>query len=195
MKELIDFMNRNVLTDVLNFSGKSIGEIKFVIPGSFNPLHKGHINIFHHTLLNYCHSKRDVVVFELSLKNMDKGDVLYKDAVQRIRQFHQCNLPLVVTHCSSFAAKAALFPPGSNFCVGTDTVNRIFDTKYSLESTQLLDYWVSQWRQRNHSFFVFPRNGCSLSVPDKFRDLFVFVSNFNCSDISSTQLRSSNVKN
>ena len=65
-----------------------------VLSGSFNPLHEGHIK-----LCQAAHSvsKKNNMLFELSIHNADKGDVGEQQILDRINQFKEAKLNLLVT--------------------------------------------------------------------------------------------------
>jgi hypothetical protein len=95
-----------------------------VLPGSFNPLHRGH------RLLAEVAERRvgSPVHFELSVSNVDKPDLGGDELARRLTQFVGVG-PVWVTRAATFAAKAELFP-GAVFILGFDTATRLIDPKY-----------------------------------------------------------------
>lgn len=95
-----------------------------VLPGSFNPLHRGH------RLLAEVAGRRvgSPVHFELSVSNVDKPDLGGDEVIRRVAQFADIG-PVWVTRAATFAAKADLFP-GAVFVLGFDTATRLIDPKY-----------------------------------------------------------------
>ena len=95
-----------------------------VLPGSFNPLHPGHIE------LAAVAARRlgGAVHFELSAANVDKPDLPPAEVERRVGQFATVG-PVWVTRAPTFVEKARLFP-GVAFVVGHDTAVRVVDPKY-----------------------------------------------------------------
>jgi hypothetical protein len=95
-----------------------------LLPGSFNPLHQGHI-----TLAAVASARLGVPVhFELSISNVDKPELSLVEVDQRLAQFDAA-APVWVTRAATFAEKSALFP-GTAFVVGWDTAERLIDPAY-----------------------------------------------------------------
>ena len=96
-----------------------------ILPGSFNPLHAGHLQLATTACQRLGHS----VHFELSITNVDKPDLTEEVIQQRAVQFATVG-PLWLTRASRFVQKAELFP-GAWFVVGYDTAVRLLDPRYS----------------------------------------------------------------
>lgn len=95
-----------------------------VLPGSFNPLHRGHT-----ALAAVAAARLGVSVhFELSVVNADKPDLTRWEVVDRLRQFAGV-APVWVTRAATFDRKAEVFP-GAAFVLGWDTAVRVIDPKY-----------------------------------------------------------------
>ena len=95
-----------------------------LLPGSFNPLHRGHT-----TLAAVAAVWLGVPVhFELSITNADKPDLPVEEVERRVAQFTGVG-PVWLTRAASFARKAELFP-GTAFVLGWDTAVRVIDPKY-----------------------------------------------------------------
>lgn len=162
-----------------------------VFPGSFNPLHSGHIK------LKQCAAAflRREVVFEISVTNAEKAAPAAQNLVARVDQFSEHRV--VLTNAPLFQEKSDLFP-GCWFVVGFDTAARIVDPRFYNDSDRLLTQCLNQFEQRGHRFLVAGRlssdgtfcGADSLVVVDRFRELFHGIpeSQFR-EDISSTQLR------
>ncbi len=97
---------------------------KAVLPGSFNPLHEGHIAL--------ARVAADMigapVHFELSVTNVDKPRLSGSEVLRRAAQFEWW-ATLELTDAPLFMQKADLFP-GCTFVVGADTAERILEPRY-----------------------------------------------------------------
>jgi hypothetical protein len=95
-----------------------------VLPGSFNPLHRGHRE------LAAAAGRRlgAPIHFELSAANVDKPDLPADEIARRLRQFVGF-APVWVTRAATFEAKADQFP-GAAFVLGWDTAVRLVDVRY-----------------------------------------------------------------
>ncbi|KAK9839540.1 hypothetical protein WJX81_008400 [Elliptochloris bilobata] len=100
---------------------------RLYLPGSFNPLHDGHRGLLAAGSAA-CGGAREAL-YELSVGNPDKGMLALDDVRQRVAQFTETGLPLVVTQASLFTDKAKLFP-GSAFVIGYDTAVRLVAPRY-----------------------------------------------------------------
>lgn len=97
-----------------------------IFPGSFHPLHRGHIELA--KTAQQLSQRR--VVFELSIENADKGRWTESEVMERLTQFTSAlGYLCVLTVEPLFYKKAKLFP-GAFFVVGVDTAQRMVDSKY-----------------------------------------------------------------
>ncbi|RHY67444.1 hypothetical protein DYB30_002810, partial [Aphanomyces astaci] len=174
-----------------------------VLPGSFNPVHQGHLEfaLAAQRLLQSIDNKVVYTpLFELSLQNADKGALAdVADLSRRVRALVDThNQRVVLTNASLFVDKAALFP-SCVFAVGADTAVRLVDLKYYGNDPAKL--WLALATISSHKcrFVVAGRlvEGAFVSaqdaisrVPAPFEHLFVPIpeSTFRL-DLSSTQLR------
>ncbi|CAM9566496.1 unnamed protein product [Phaeothamnion confervicola] len=130
-----------------------------VFPGSFNPLHAGHLALLEAATALYA---REVLglppgsagavtaLFEISIANADKGKLSIDVVRSRVSQFTAAAAdpagasstfsgslssavryqhPVALTRAPLFVQKARCFP-GAAFVVGVDTAKRLVDPKY-----------------------------------------------------------------
>lgn len=95
---------------------------ELLLPGSFNPLHQGHLDMMAHAEA----ATGLPGAFELSIENVDKPLLDYHQIQQRISQF---NRPAWLTRLPTFVEKARRFP-GTTFIVGIDTIVRVAAPRY-----------------------------------------------------------------
>ena len=155
-----------------------------MLPGSFNPVHQGHLN-----LLKTAEELTGLRgVFELSCANVDKPDIPEEEILRRVSAIR--DIPVALTHAPRFIQKAALFPQTA-FVVGFDTAIR-FIKDYSLEDWkkfQTLGIRFLVAGRRHQGVFQTLEN---LDLPNGFEMLFEAVPESKFSeDISSTELRRS----
>jgi nicotinamide mononucleotide (NMN) deamidase PncC len=95
-----------------------------VLPGSFNPLHEGHVRLAHvaEEML------RSAVAFEISVTNVDKPPLTVSEVRTRLAQFAG-RARVELTRAPTFLEKARLFE-GATFVVGADTAERLVATRY-----------------------------------------------------------------
>jgi hypothetical protein len=95
-----------------------------LFPGSFNPLHEGHV-----LLARVAEElKQQPLAFEISVTNVDKPPLPGETVRHRLAQF-AWKSPVELTRAPTFVEKARLFP-GTTFVVGVDTADRLFGPKY-----------------------------------------------------------------
>jgi hypothetical protein len=161
-----------------------------VLPGSFNPLHRGHLSLCRVA------AKRlgGAVAAELSMVNVDKPTLSAADVERRCLQFTAH--PVVVTTTATFTEKSRLFP-GATFIVGADTAARVVNPQFYQGDSGLLNAALKQIRRSGCSFLVAVRYGDArlltledLKIPRAHRRLFTEIpaDEFRV-DLSSTDLR------
>jgi nicotinamide mononucleotide (NMN) deamidase PncC len=137
----------------------------FVYPGSYNPLHEGHIALAAAAvkLKTPLPSSRGTsvvapppLVFEISALNADKPPLTKEEIIRRVSQFAKgsvmdvalreaglTNVAVCITSRPYFEGKAALFA-GCQFIMGADTLSRLFMSKYYGDSRENMLAAVSQ---------------------------------------------------
>lgn len=155
-----------------------------MLPGSFNPVHQGHLN-----LLKVAEEQTGLRgVFELSCANVDKPAIEEADALRRASAIK--DTPVALTHVPRFIQKALLFQQTA-FVVGFDTAVRFIRDYTSDEWKKfqaLGNYFLVAGRQQGDAFQTLE----NLSLPAGFEGLFAPIPEAKFrEDISSTILRSS----
>ncbi len=125
-------------------------EIKALLPGSFNPVHQGHMEMLKHGSMEIEHD----VHFELSVENVDKPDLCVTDCLERALPLCVQH-DLVLTRAPTFLTKARLLG-GVCFLVGVDTIARIAEAKY-YSGEQSRDKALEELRELEVRFLVYGR--------------------------------------
>lgn len=160
-----------------------------LLPGSFNPLHYGHIALAR--TVEQMTGKR--VVFEITNMHPDKGRIPDEEMMRRADQFQFFAPVLLSDNAPLFIDKARRFP-GVPMVVGADVMQALLNAHYYGNNSQKMFSTLEEFRHLGTVFYVNGRkmNGKFLTrddiyVPSGFEDLFIAVSGRE--DISSTQLR------
>ena len=153
-----------------------------LLPGSFNPVHQGHLN-----LLETAEKMTGLRGgFELSCTNVDKPALDEGQCLRRMSAIK--DIPVALTCAPRFIQKAQLFPK-TTFAVGFDTAIRFVN-----------DYPAADWKKFRtlETKFLVAGRQCggvfrtlkNIGLPAGFESLFEAVpeSDFR-EDISSTELR------
>lgn len=170
---------------------------QLLLPGSFNPLHKGHL-----ALAKTAASLQGMpIAFEISAFNVDKPPLGQPLILERLAQFAG-RWPIYITNAPTFLEKARLFP-GCTFVVGVDTAVRIINPRYYDNSHKQMLSALKEIQQHGCHFLVAgrvdPEGNFSeledLELPADLSTLFSPIpSELFRSDISSTLLRAQNRK-
>lgn len=163
------------------------------LPGSFNPLHRGH------RMMKQVAEKAlgCEVQYELCIHNVDKPTLNYIELRNRFEQFSPSEC--VLTNVPKFVDKARLLSNDAPliFVIGVDTLQRIVSPKYYQEQESIRDASIEELLRLNVEFVVFGRleKGKFVTLDDieipselKQRCLGISETDFR-DDISSTELR------
>lgn len=163
-----------------------------VLPGSFNPLHIGHL-----ALARVAEERLGKpVIFEISTHNVDKPPLTDDEIRARLEQFADGRRRVVLTREPLYAGKAALLP-GSTFVIGFDTARRLVDPAYYHDNPDEMRAALKSIREAGCDFLVAGRalgerfrTLDDLDIPAGFEDMFEAIPEqaFRV-DISSTALR------
>ena len=162
-----------------------------VLPGSFNPLHDGHLLL--------ARIAEDVlkakVAFEISVTNVDKPPLAVTEVRARLAQFAG-RARVELTRAPTFLEKSRLFP-GATFVVGADTAERLVATRYYGDEKRM-DAALHEIAERGCRFLVAVRADTAervrtladVAVPPRFAHLFTPIpeSRFRL-DASSSDIR------
>lgn len=186
MKDALDRLVSGELPYIL--VGRShLPDQAILLPGSFNPLHKGHEGL----LLAAEQVAGREGILELSVTNVDKPPLSIIEIERRLLQMKGV-YSVVLTCAPTFTEKANLFP-GAWFSLGYDTAIRLLSPQYDSDVPAML----ARFESLGSRFVVAGRlhKGVfqtveNLHVPAGFEGLFLPIRRAAFrEDISSSELR------
>jgi len=135
-----------------------------MVPGSFNPLHEGHIFLLDEGMKL---AKTDFGIYELCIINADKGLLMKDEILRRLKESFLDRYPVILTNATTFNEKAKLFP-GVSYSIGIDTTIRLIDPIYSNNNNKLMLKNLLKMYYDSTEFYVGSRTLRSCNVSDKY---------------------------
>ena len=163
-----------------------------LFPGSFNPLHEGHV-----LLARVAEELRQQpLAFEISVTNVDKPPLAGETVKHRIAQF-AWKSPVELTRAPTFVEKSRLFSR-TTFVIGADTAERLVAPKYYSDDEDRMHVALDEIANSGASFLVAVRIDAAgrvralndIPVPPRYADLFSEIPEHRFRlDISSSEIR------
>ena len=163
-----------------------------LLPGSFNPLHAGHVSLARVAE----ELRQQPVAFEISVTNVDKPPLAAETVRQRLAQF-AWKSPVELTRAPTFLEKSRLFPR-TTFVIGADTAERLVAPKYYGDDEARMHAALEEIANSGGSFLVAVRIDAAarvrtlsdIPVPRRFADLFSEIPEHRFRlDTSSSEIR------
>ena len=163
-----------------------------LFPGSFNPLHQGHV-----LLARIAEELRQQpLAFEISVTNVDKPPLGGETVRHRLAQF-AWKSAVELTRAPTFVEKSRLFP-GTTFVVGADTAERLFGPKYYGDDELRMQMALEEIASSGGRFLLAVRIDAAgrvrrlndIPLPRRYADLFTEIPEHRFRfDISSSEIR------
>ncbi|CAL1392239.1 unnamed protein product [Linum trigynum] len=194
-EELQQVIDGQICFKIYPFSDSPNGERKIILPGSFNPLHDGHVKLLE-VATSLCGN--GYPCYEISAINADKPPLTVSQIKDRVKQFENVGKTVIISNQPFFYKKAELFP-GSAFVIGADTAARLINPKYYDGSYGKMLEILGACKARGCTFLVGGRSTDGvfkvlgdLEIPEELKDMFVPIpAEMFRMDISSTEIRKS----
>jgi Cytidylyltransferase-like len=163
-----------------------------LFPGSFNPLHEGHVMLARAAEEH----RQQPLGFEISVINVDKPPLAGETVRHRLAQF-TWKSPVVVTRAPTFLHKARLFP-STTFVIGADTAERLVAPRYYGDDEDRMHVALEEIANSGASFLVAVRIDAAgrvrklsdIPVPWRYADLFTEIPEHRFRlDTSSSEIR------
>jgi nicotinic acid mononucleotide adenylyltransferase len=148
-----------------------------LMPGSFNPVHEGHV-----MLARVAEELRqESLAFEISITNVDKPPLEPETVRRRLKQF-AWKAPVELTRAPTFLEKSRLFPR-TTFVIGADTAERLVAPKYYGGDELMMHGALEAIGAAGNTFLVAVRVDAQgrlrqlrdIDVPRRYADLFTEI--------------------
>jgi Cytidylyltransferase-like len=163
-----------------------------VMPGSFNPVHAGHL-----LLARVAEELRQQpLAFEISVTNVDKPPLASETVRHRLAQF-AWKSAVELTRAPTFLEKSRLFPK-STFVIGADTAERLVAPKYYGDDEMGMHGALEEIANSGSSFLVAVRIDAAgrvralsdIALPRRYAELFTEIPEHRFRlDTSSSEIR------